>query len=424
MDGAAELSLGQRVAVLRKLRGLTQEGLALRLNRSTSWVTKIERGARRIDSMAVLQELARALAVPVHQLTGRSDPAAMDGNSAAGDDLTELRRALDRIGAIAHGSSTEEPPRVDDLCQEAAALRQLYNTSARNFSAVVPLLAGLINEAQRAAVLASGHDRLAAYASLSAFYRIASLELRQRGDLTRARLAVDRALMAAEQADNGLLVASIAATMTVQLMIQGDPEDGVAVALDAADHARRQPNADTPPGMVVFGALYLYAAQAAARAQDSTGALRLLKVASEVSADLGQDREDYCLIFGPTNVAIQESGILVDLGEPTRAVQRAEKVRPERLRSVNRSGYHHLHLARAHGMRGKDQAAISAVMTAHRIARELVRHDPIARELVRDVARRRRRIDGQLRSLARNMNILLYPDQAGLRARSDKNSGS
>src|SRR6266511_3170937 len=101
MDGAAELSLGQRVAVL--------------------------------------QELARALAVPVHQLTGRSDPAAMDGNSAAGDDLTELRRALDRSGAIAHGSSTEEPPRVDDLCQEAAALRQLYNTSARNFSAVVPL---------------------------------------------------------------------------------------------------------------------------------------------------------------------------------------------------------------------------------------------------------------------------------------------
>ena len=213
--------------------------------------------------------------------------------------------------------------------------------------------------------------------------------------------------MAAEQADNGLLVASIAATMTVQLMIQGDPEDGVAVALDAADHARRQPNADTPPGMVVFGALYLYAAQAAARAQDSTEALRLLKIASEVSADLGQDREDYCLIFGPTNVAIQESGILVDLGEPTRAVQRAEKVRPERLRSVNRSGYHHLHLARAHGMRGKDQAAISAVMTAHRIAPELVRHDPIARELVRDVARRRRRIDGQLRSLARDMNILL-----------------
>src|SRR6266545_2308147 len=246
MDGAAELSLGQRVAVLRKLRGLTQEGLALRLNRSTSWVTKIERGARRIDSMAVLQELARALAVPVHQLTGRSDPAAMDGNSAAGDDLTELRRALDRSGAIAHGSSTEEPPRVDDLCQEAAALRQLYNTSARNFSAVVPLLAGLINEAQRAAVLASGHDRLAAYASLSAFYRIASLELRQRGDLTRARVAVDRALMAAEQADNGLLVASIAATMTVQLMIQGDPEDAVALALDAAEHVRRQPNADTP----------------------------------------------------------------------------------------------------------------------------------------------------------------------------------
>jgi transcriptional regulator with XRE-family HTH domain len=33
-------SIGRRVAELRKLRGLTQAGLAARLHRSQSWVTK------------------------------------------------------------------------------------------------------------------------------------------------------------------------------------------------------------------------------------------------------------------------------------------------------------------------------------------------------------------------------------------------
>jgi hypothetical protein len=129
----------------------------------------------------------------------------------------------------------------------------------------------------------------------------------------------------------------------------------------------------------------------------------LLKIAGEVGDDLGRDREDYCLIFGPTNVAIQRAGILVDLGQPAKAIQCAGEIRPERLQSVNRSGYHYLHLARAHGMRGKDDAAVRAVAAAHRIAPELVRHDPIARELIRSITRRRRHIDEQLRSLAREL---------------------
>ena len=270
---------------------------------------------------------------------------------------------------------------------------------------MVPQLAGLISDAQRAVVVATGSGIPAAYACLSAFYRIASLELRQRGDLPRARVAIDRALLAAEHTNDGLLVAATAATMTVQLMIQGGTEHAVALALDAAEHARRQRHAGTPAGMVVFGALHLYAAQASARAQDASEAHRLLKVASETAEVLNHDREDYCLLFGPTNVAIQRAGILVDLGEPLQAIRCAERVHPERLPSVNRSGYHYLHLARAHGMRGKDEAAVRAIAMGHRVAPELVRHDPIARELVRSITRRHRSIDEQLRSLAREMRV-------------------
>ena len=49
MDSTSGMSIGQRIALYRRLRGLTQEGLAMRLHRSKSWVTKVERGERQID---------------------------------------------------------------------------------------------------------------------------------------------------------------------------------------------------------------------------------------------------------------------------------------------------------------------------------------------------------------------------------------
>jgi hypothetical protein len=188
--------------------------------------------------------------------------------------------------------------------------------------------------------------------------------------------------------------------------MQGDPEDGVTLALDAVEHVRRQAKDGHRGGLVISGALHLYAAQAAARVNDESEARDLLKVAARIGAELGHDREEHCLIFGPTNVAIQESGILVDLNRPAEALERARNVRPELLHSVNRAGYHHLHLARAHGMCGEPDAAVAALATAHRVAPELVRNDPLARDLVRDVLRRKRRVDEQLRRLAHDLHVL------------------
>jgi transcriptional regulator with XRE-family HTH domain len=406
MDNYTDLPLGQRIAVHRRLRGLTQEALAQRLHRSASWVTKIERGERRVDSMSALLELARVLGVPLHQLTGHPDHTRLSTVDPPAGELNDLNRILDRSGSIGRTIGVEAPRALNELHHEAAILRRLYNTSNRKFSAVAPLLSGLIEEAQRAVAVASSAEWPIANAALSALYRLASLELRQRGDFARARLAVDRALMAAEQSEDGLLVASVAATLTVQLMMQGDPEDGVGLALDAAEHVRRQPRADSQAGLVIAGALHLYAAQAAARAKDRVQADQLLKVATDIGGELARDREEYFLIFGPTNVAIQTSGILVDLDNPAEAIRIAQAVRPERLHSVNRIGHHYLHIARAHGMRGNDDAAAAALVMAHRAAPELVRHDPLSRDLVRDMVRRKRWIGEQLRWLARDMRIL------------------
>lgn len=394
------LTLGQRVAIHRRLRGLTQVGLAQLLHRSTSWVTKVERGERRVDSMSVLIELSRALRMPLDELIGRGHDK--DATKSASIRADPLRRILDRSNSLMASAGDLEPLPTARLVAEAVRLRRLYNQS-RAFGAEVPVLAALIGYARRAATIDDQQQE--ASGALANLYRLGSLHLRQIGDTNRARLAIDRALLIAENSGDDLLLGSVAASMTVQLMIQGDPEDAVGLALDASVLTDRSHHGDRRALLAVGGALRLYAAQAAARAGDSSEAIRLLRAAEDLADQLGADREHYCLIFGPTNVAIQTVGIMVDLERPGEALRLAGPIRPRTLGSSSRAGYHYLHVARAYGMTHDEDAALRALTDAHRVAPDLVVHDALARDLVRSILRRRRLFNEPLRRLAHHMNM-------------------
>jgi transcriptional regulator with XRE-family HTH domain len=76
----------------RRRLGLTQDGLAMRLHRSKSWVTKIERGERPLDSVRTLLEVARALGVEVRELTGQ--PWFPEPGGPGHEALSVIRRVL------------------------------------------------------------------------------------------------------------------------------------------------------------------------------------------------------------------------------------------------------------------------------------------------------------------------------------------
>jgi transcriptional regulator with XRE-family HTH domain len=65
--------LGENVRRYRKLKGMTQEQLALEADMERSYVSDLERGQRN-PSVRALGRLAEALRVPPHQLL-------MDGSS-------------------------------------------------------------------------------------------------------------------------------------------------------------------------------------------------------------------------------------------------------------------------------------------------------------------------------------------------------
>jgi hypothetical protein len=292
------------------------------------------------------------------------------------------------------------------LHHDAVSLTTLYNTARRNFSAVLPGLPDLIREAQSAVLVASVRERRRAYSALAVLYRLAALEFGLWGPgLLRARVAMDRALSAAEQAGDPLLFGGIAAMYTVQLMNQGDADNAVAVAAEVADLVASDPRADTPTGMVVAGQLDQYAAKAAARAGNGSETRTLLRVASMRAERLGRDRGAYGLYFGLANAAMQEVCSLTDLGEPQRAIRRSEGIRVEWLGSVNRIGFHCIHQARAYCMRRQDEHALEAIATGLRMAPELVRLQPTASALVRGMLQRRKRAGERLRKIARALDV-------------------
>jgi transcriptional regulator with XRE-family HTH domain len=59
----AWLTTGQRIRIRREARGMSRPVLAGLVGRSADWLKKIENGDRRLNSLPLLIELARALGV-------------------------------------------------------------------------------------------------------------------------------------------------------------------------------------------------------------------------------------------------------------------------------------------------------------------------------------------------------------------------
>lgn len=207
MEGDSDLPIGKRIQFLRKTRGLSQKTFAMKVDRSASWVTKVERGERQVDSVTMLLRVATALGVELHQVTGQPYFPEPGGQRPTGSQgLRPLRRALMRYEAFTPTADDQATPGrpVQELRLEARRLRQLYNTSPHNFSAVIPVLPHIITQAQSAARSLDGPARLDALGVLANLYRLANLELRQYGDLDLAWIAADRSLLAAQQSGNAL----------------------------------------------------------------------------------------------------------------------------------------------------------------------------------------------------------------------------
>ncbi len=403
-------SIGERIAFYRKQRGLTQQGLAMRLNRSPSWLRKIEQGSRPLTDVNVIAQVAQNLGVKVADLLGKPIfPEPVGDRHEPGPVVPQLRRVLlhyDTIHGFAEDFGDDPPRPVEELERDYDHAQWLHERSRHNFSDVAWRLPGLLTEARRAIHLAgSDAERRAARRVLANLYRLASITLWQYGDDDLGWVAADRAIAVAEQVEEPLLVAAGARDLQQLLLAQGHYGDVMELA-DAAG-SRIAPGRDaTREQLTVWGSIQLIAAFAAARGKDRAEHQRLLAVSTRAAERLGEDRKDFGLDFGPTNLAIQHAGMLVEWQDPTAAVRFGETVAADRLPAVDRRCFHRVHLARAQFMRRKDPEAVALLVEAEDIAPEIVRWEPMTREMTHVMLRRARRADPALRGLAQRVGVL------------------
>jgi len=195
-DISGDRSIGERIAHHRKNLGLTQEGLAMRLFRSKSWVTKIERGERPLDSVGTLVEVARALGVQVRDLTGQ--PWFPESGGPGHDAIPAIRRILTGINppSVRPDGRPIEPRDPSRLRADVLAAGHLWQTDRHCYSAVVPLLPDLLAEARLAAAH-GGEQRQEAVRTLALLCQLLQEVMARLGEIDLAWIAAHHSLHAA-----------------------------------------------------------------------------------------------------------------------------------------------------------------------------------------------------------------------------------
>ncbi|MGH8903183.1 MAG: hypothetical protein ACRDYA_16320, partial [Egibacteraceae bacterium] len=297
-------------------------------------------------------------------------------------------------------------PSVEVLTAKIERAWRTWQTTHRRFSAVAPTLPGLLAEARAAVRVTTGNEQRRAWAAACHTYYFIHGTLRRLGEFDLATLAGDRAMLAAQHAEDPLLVTLAAFHLSHVLSSAGHPEQAHDLAMDATALLDPLDRADRDHTSM-RGALELAAAWAADCQHDDVTAWRRLRGAAEAAGRLGGDGNVLWTCFGPTNVAIHGVVIAADLGEPAEALRRAERVDLDPVPSVHRRYDFFVGVARAHSQLREDYAALWALLEAERYAPEELRYHPFAREMIRDLLRRdRRTIREELHGLA---------DRAGVR---------
>ena len=389
MRGAGDqLSIGERIAFYRRRRGLSQAVLANLVGRSEDWLSKIGRGERDIRRLNVLADLARALRVTLGDLLGEpvlwEDAEEHDDVPAVRDALMAPRRLSRTLFSSLMPLEYLDPGPVTQLAEGAWSSYQ-----KGDLGRVVTALPGLIKTTQQ--MEAASTDDVAyrrACAAVSArIHHLAATTLSKIGEADLAWIAAERAMQAADEADDPLVLASAARSGTHALLAVGRFDDAVELGEVAARWLSPRMRVGDPAALSLYGMLYLRTAVAAARHQDRSTAGELLAQAGRAADQLGVDANYWQTGFGPSNVELHRVSVALDLGDIPQVIDSAPRINVDHL-PVERQVTHLIDLARALSLVAKDDDALHTLLMAERTSPGIVRHSAVVREVVRSMYRR------------------------------------
>ena len=388
-------ALGRKIATERRRRGLSQPELARMIDRSVAWVSQVERGARKVDRMSVLETLATALDVPLAELAAEAPVVAAVTEEPPG--AAGLRLVLSGAYALRAMLNGRRSPALRTL---RARTRKAWDlTHNGRYIELTDLLPGLVPDLETAAHTVSEDQRAEVFELMATAYQACSAALAKLGDPEAAWIAADRAMAAAERAGNPMLVAAGAFRLVFVFLAARHYDQAEETARTAAEALGRKAEEGNPPAMALWGALTLQRAIIASRLSDPDNAYAHLERARQVADRLGEGRNDYNTEFGPANVGLYEIAVAIELGDAGRALRAAAAVDATGL-SPERRARMLIDVARAHAQRRQVREAVAALRQAEDVTPEQVRTHDLVRQLVSDLRTMQDPPSGELRALA------------------------
>jgi transcriptional regulator with XRE-family HTH domain len=392
--------IGVRIAEARKLRGLTQQGLALAIPCSKSLVSQVERGAKTVTPW-FLAAAARALHVKITELTGQPYRGSTEPTDRVHANIPQIRMAL---------NYWDVPPDLETTARPLEALRADLGYIGRlvgqvDYGQLGGRLPGLIEELSAVVHDSDGVARREAAELLMYAYIAVKAVAYRLGYVDLVSVAIDRAAWAAREARKPELPAFAAEERCQTFFATATHAAGLRF-IERAQQMYGTVMDETESGLAIAGSLHLRSAIMAARGQKRRGqAWAYIDQAREIGERIGRDTDHYGLVFGPTNVKIHEVATAIELEDPDEAIRRNEGFEPPATMPVERSSHHYIDLARVRLLAGERKHALDSLLRADRLAAQHTINHPMARETVTGLLRVYQVVPESLRRLARRMGV-------------------
>lgn len=374
---------------------------------SPSWLKGIERGTRLPPRLPLLVKLAEALAVGDVAVLAGTD---MDLGGTSVPVGSFARIPHDAVPAIREAvrapqflAPSRGPVDVAALRSRTADAWLTWHSSAEHRTDVGRVLPRLVTDARMAARMAQGEDKRAASAVLADVYALVQHEVVWASEAELTWTAADRAMIAAQDADQPLALAGAAWTLGMVQRSAGDTDGAVDLASSAAAllEPRLEDGGDELRGM--YGALQLHLAITAAQAGREGDAWRYWDAADATAHRIGGYFHPWTM-FGAANVKLHAVSISADLSKSGEAHGRAELIDPDEIPSRERRGRLGVEIARAYHQRRDYTATLHWLEQAYATSRESVRFSPTARQMAADtvdhggplISRRARSLAGSI----------------------------
>ncbi|MEU2155210.1 helix-turn-helix domain-containing protein [Streptomyces sp. NPDC019396] len=382
----ANEDLGRTLRRLRRLAALTQEELAERSGVSVDVIRQLEQQRKHSARLPTLHALANGLGVELTTLLG-DPPAVASTGESDGPRFVAVRRA---IMPVLFGADTELPRAdfsLDRLREQIADGWTQYH--AAEFDAVMKALPDMISDARSATAPDNDEDRGSAFSALGKALQLAGHVAVRMGKTDLALTSLERAMEAAQESSDPLLLPMIVNSTAWTYQRQGRLEDALSIALRVADDMMHAGHTETADGLKVWGALTMSAATSAARSGDYERAAATMEEAEREAARVsklpeGSDNR-MVSVFSPSSVRIERVRLAVQYGHPHDALALAKGMRLSRDTPPSWRTWLLLDVARAHTDIGDAAGAVKTLESLRRVAPTWMQHHTLAVAVVRDL---------------------------------------